>query len=207
MAALLALAALLSMTGILAMAAITPPARADGDPASDTLLGEPVFYPYQPAVSQSLQNRLNATATAAAKAGFAIKVAIIGSPIDLGTIPELFGKPQPYANFLDQEISYQSPQALLVVMATGYGVRGVPAAAATAVKALPKPASGHSEDLATAALTAVEKMSAAVGHPVSSGGAPGSGSASTVLLIALIAAAVVVATTLFALRSRGGSRR
>jgi hypothetical protein len=35
-------------------------ARADGDPASDVLLGENVFYPYSPPVSTSLQQTLNA---------------------------------------------------------------------------------------------------------------------------------------------------
>jgi hypothetical protein len=30
-------------------------ALADGDPASDVLLGENVFYPYQPAVTQQNQ--------------------------------------------------------------------------------------------------------------------------------------------------------
>ena len=45
--------------------------------------------------------------TAKAKAeGFPVKVALIAAPTDLGVIPDLFGKPQPYAQFLDQEISF-----------------------------------------------------------------------------------------------------
>jgi len=108
-------------------------AIADGDPASDVLLGENVFYPYRPVVSGSLQRTLNTEAAAAAKAHFPIKVALIASPVDLGVIPDLFGKPQKYADFLDQEISFQVKQPLLVVMASGYGVQGLSPSATAAV--------------------------------------------------------------------------
>ena len=87
------------------------------------LLGENVFYPYTPPVSPALQKSLNAATAAAKQAGFPIKVALIASPVDLGVIPDLFGKPQKYADFLDQEISFQAKQPLLVVMSAGYGVR------------------------------------------------------------------------------------
>src|ERR1700730_9705855 len=96
-------------------------AQADGDPASDVLLGESVFYPYSPPVSTSLQKTLNATVLAAAHSGFRLKVALIASPVDLGVIPDLFNKPQNYADFLDQEISFQTKQPLLVVMPAGFG--------------------------------------------------------------------------------------
>ena len=73
-------------------------ARADGDPASDVLLGENVFYPYAPPVSPALQKTLNAETAAAKAAGFPLKVALIAAPVDLGVIPDLFGKPQQYAD-------------------------------------------------------------------------------------------------------------
>jgi hypothetical protein len=90
------------------LASVLAPASvlADGDPASDVLIGENVYYPYSPAVSTSLQKRLNAETAAAARARFPIKVALIPTPADLGAIPTLFGKPQEYAHFLDQEISF-----------------------------------------------------------------------------------------------------
>src|SRR5438105_1386416 len=73
------------LTGILLLAALMPAgAIADGDPASDVLLGENVFYPYSPPVSASLQKSLNATTAAAKRSGFPIKVALIASPVDLG---------------------------------------------------------------------------------------------------------------------------
>ena len=104
-------------------------ALADGDPASDVLLGDNVFYPYTPAVPRAIQQTLNAETAAATASGLPIKVALIAAATDLGVIPDLFGKPQSYADFLDQEISFTSKQRLLVVMSTGYGVQGFDAAA------------------------------------------------------------------------------
>ncbi len=63
-------------------------ALADGDPASDVLLGQNVFYPYKtPSVPASLMKSLNGATAAAAKAHFPIKVALISGPLDLGVVP------------------------------------------------------------------------------------------------------------------------
>src|SRR5581483_8811155 len=91
-------------------------ALADGDPASDVLLGQNVYYPYSPPVTGSIQRALNNLTARARVSGFPVKVALVQSPVDLGVIPDLFGKPQKYADFLDQEISFQSTQVLLIVM-------------------------------------------------------------------------------------------
>ena len=72
--------------------------------------------------------------------GLPLKVAIIHSPADLGAIPSIFGKPQGYANFLDREISFNGPVPLLVVMPDGYGVAGLHAGVAGAVRRLRLPA-------------------------------------------------------------------
>ena len=125
---------------------LAPAALADGDPASDVLLGENVFYPYSPQVTPALQRTLNTETAAAKKAGFPLKVALIAGPVDLGVIPDLFDKPQKYADFLDQEISFQRKQPLLVVMPAGYGVSGVGAAATAALASIPKPAGSHLVD-------------------------------------------------------------
>ena len=182
-------------------------AAADGDPASDTLLGENVFYPYSPPVAQAVKLQLDRQAAAAKRAGFPIKVALIAGPTDLGAIPSLFGKPQAYAKFLDQEISFRGAQPLLVVMPAGYGVQGVTGPARLAVNALPKPAGKTSTDLARAAQTAVAKLVSASGHSVkSTGGGGGSGSGGTiVLLIVLVLAAIAVSTALIVLRVRRSS--
>jgi hypothetical protein len=179
-------------------------ARADGDPASDVLLGQNVYYPYSPAVASALQSKLNSESAAAAKAHFPIKVALIVSPIDLGVIPELFAKPQKYAAYLDQEISFQTAQPLLVVMAAGYGVKGLSPAAQAAVASLPKPAGNTGNDLAQAAVTAVAKLAQAAGHPLSAGSGSGSGAGGdrAVLVIVLALAAIATASALLVLRHR-----
>jgi hypothetical protein len=182
-------------------------AFADGDPASDTLLGQNVFYPYAPTAAAA-QRTLNAETAAAKRAGFPIKVALIQAPTDLGVIPSLFGKPQQYADFLDQEISFIGKQPLLGVIHNGYGVKGLAALAKQAVGGLQPPAGKSSTDLAQAAIIAVAKLASASGRPIKGvPGVPGAsssggGSSNTPLLIGLVAAAVAVATALVVLHRR-----
>lgn len=198
-------AAMLTLTMLLlaVTVALSPTiARADGDPASDVLLGESVFYPYSPAVSTALAKTLNAETAAATRHHFPIKVALIASPVDLGVIPDLFGKPQPYATFLDQEISFQTKQPLLVVMSTGYGLEGMTPQARTAIASVAKPTGGKSDDLARAAITAVAKLAAAEGHPLAGASGSGGGSSTTIVLAVLILAALASGGALFALRRR-----
>jgi hypothetical protein len=183
-------------------------ARADGDPASDVLLGESVFYPYSPPTSPAIQKQLNAATAAAKRAGFPVKVALIGAPVDLGVIPSLFGKPQKYADFLDQEISFATKQPLLVVMAAGYGVEGMNAKARAAVSSLTKPAGTQSNQLAQAATAAVGKLAAASGHPLqgSAGGSDGGGTSKAVLVAILAAIAIAAAGSLIFVRRRYAPR-
>jgi hypothetical protein len=203
------LRALTPLVALLLVLALTPAgALGDGDPASDVLLGENVFYPYAPAVPSTIQKTLNAETAAALKNKYPIKVALIASPIDLGVIPDLFGKPQKYADFLDQEISFQGKQRLLVVMSTGYGVQGLGPGAQTAVASLPKPAGTQPNDLARAAIVAVAALAKADGHPLKGvAGAPGGagsggGSSSTVLVVILGLSAAAIAAALVAVTVR-----
>ena len=135
--------ALATILGVATLAIVLAPASAlaDGDPASDVLIGENVYYPYSPAVSTSLQRRLNRETAAAARAHFPIKVALIATPADLGAIPTLFGKPQQYAHFLEQEISFLNIKPLLlVVMPNGYGTQHLGRAATQSRASFEKPA-------------------------------------------------------------------
>jgi hypothetical protein len=201
------------LTAALLVTTLVPAfAQADGDPASDVLLGANVFYPYTPQVALAVQRKLNAETVAAKRAGLPIKVALIASPVDLGVIPSVFGKPQTYADFLDKEISFEVTQPLLVVMAAGYGVQGIKAPASLALKGLAKPAGKSSTDLAQAAITAVAKLAAASRHPItgtagaSSAKAGGGSGSTTPIVIALGLAAVLVASALIVLRRRQPSR-
>jgi hypothetical protein len=199
------------LIALLAALALPAAALADADPASDVLLGAPVFYPDQPPVSAALQKQLNAQVTAAGRGRFPLKIALISSPVDLGALPTMFAKPQQYASFLDQEISFNSKQPLLVVMANGYGSAGLPPAAAAAVKNLPKPSGKTGESLAQAALDAVPKLASAAGHPVPGAAAGGSGSSggSSGVLIAILAvlAASAAGAVILVRRRRAVVRR
>ncbi|HZU60712.1 MAG TPA: hypothetical protein VE983_07080 [Solirubrobacteraceae bacterium] len=201
---------------LIAMAALVlmcPAARGDGDPASDVLLGQNVFYPYLPHVSGGLQATLNAETAAAAHAHFPIKVALIAGPSDLGVVPELFAKPQAYASFLGQELRLiLGPHTpLLVVMPDGYGARELPPAAQTALRTLPKPRGTQTNDLARAAIVAVRRLASAAGHPISgrsnaaNSGAGSGGGTVTIVIVALVAAGA--AGGILLLRRRVSPRR
>ncbi len=197
------------ITALAVVVATVAPASAlaDGDPASDELIGANVFYPFSPPVTGGLQKMLNSETAAASDVHFPIKVALIASPADLGAIPSLFAKPQQYADFLDQEISFAATKALLlVVMPNGYGVQGLSRPATEAATTLKPPASSGSDDLARAAIVAVTKLAAAAGHPIraTSGGSDAAGgrSATAIEVGALVFAAVVLSAAALWLRQR-----
>ena len=180
-------------TVVLACLALPATALADGDPASDVLLYQQTYLPYQPP-STAAKNELNAVVAAANKAGYPIRVAVIQSPTDLGSVPQLFGKPQTYVSFLSQELAFGYRKRVLIVMPAGFGLSpglqkatGAQAQSGTGyvpipdnkelklVAKLPEPGSS-SDQLTLAAAQAVRKLAAASGHtlpanpPVPGGG-------------------------------------
>ena len=145
------------------------PARADGDPCSDYLLVGSLCPPNNPRPSQPQINRTQKTIDAAKQGGYEIRVAVIGSPTDLGSVPVFFGRPAPYAKFLDAELQSAWSGKLLVVMAAGYGVRDHTKPYLAGVKALqglPPPANGTPDALMAAATVAVRKLAASEGVKV-----------------------------------------
>jgi hypothetical protein len=185
-------------------------ALADADPASDMLVSASVFYPYSKPVSSELQKTLNAETAAASRAHFPIKVALIGAPLDLGGLPALFGRPQQYAKFLDQELAFNGKPPLLVLMPAGYGVSGLVPAATEAAASLPKPAARSSDDLARAAVAAIPKLAAAAGHPLGAVSVRSGGGGSSVLDdvgFAVVAAAAVLAAANIIIFRRRQTRR
>jgi hypothetical protein len=208
----------LALVFLSSLVVATGVARADGDPASDILLVSPVFMPQDANLPAAQQSQLLALAKEAKAAGVPIRVAIISSKIDLGSVPELFGKPAAYARFLGAEIGFVYKQRLLVVMPNGLGVyHGKQSVAGdqNAVEGIKVGPGGAG--LATAALTATQRIAAAAGHKltVPSGSASGSGqssgggkgSSSTVWIVlgiglALIAIALAVSIRMRPLWSR-----
>jgi hypothetical protein len=168
------LAAWTVVAAILLLLGGAGPAAANGDPASDVLLSQGVFFPFEPPVSAGLQVELISLTNAASTKRYPIRVALIQSKIDLGAVPVLFGKPQRYARFLYQEISFVFTGQLLVVMPQGLGSVG-PMPAAVVKRALAgiavEPGSG-SDGLARAAALAVERLSEEAGQPLGGGGTP-----------------------------------
>jgi hypothetical protein len=110
----------LAATGVLALALVAG-AAADGDPASDVLLQQNVFFPI-PAPSADAQKSLNQAVEAAYAKGFRVKVAVVAAQSDLGAIPSLFNRPSEYAKFLGTELQFLYVGPLLIVMPAGVGI-------------------------------------------------------------------------------------
>jgi hypothetical protein len=145
-----------------------PPARADGDPASDFLLFTPVFAPFTGASLPQI-NRLKATVAAAKHGGYEVRVAVVSGRQDLGAVPDLFGRPSTYARFLGSELVGQYRGRLLVVMPQGYGfsIKGkADKAGARPLAGLALPASASPDDLTAAATAAVRRLAQVAGVQV-----------------------------------------
>ena len=138
--------------------------RADGDPASDVLYFQDVFLPYAKPSAEAAQ-QLTSTVAAANKAGFRIKVAVIQSAQDLGSVPSLFNRQDLYARFLGTELKTFYTQRLLVVMPAGFGIYdgGKPVDAEKTALAGVTIAAPDSDGLTNAATAAVQKLKQAIG--------------------------------------------
>jgi hypothetical protein len=111
----------LALVAVLAALFAVPAARADGDPASDYLIGQKVFFPYDLKVPTAEQQQIAALVEEANRAGYKIRVAMIWSSYDLGSITGLWRRPQTYARFLGAELKYIYRDRLLIVMPNGFG--------------------------------------------------------------------------------------
>jgi hypothetical protein len=182
---------------LLACLAAVPVARADGDPASDYLLGQQAFVPPDAAVSSSDSRQLLALVTGARASGYTIRVALIASRYDLGSVTVLDKRPKLYAHFLSQELRFLYKKRVLVVMSNGYGIarNGKPDPAEQKVlDRLPPPGSAY----AGAAARAVRALAAHAGvhvvpSSITSARASGGTSTRDRLLIALGGLALVCA--------------
>ncbi|MEI8104491.1 MAG: hypothetical protein WCH31_01450 [Actinomycetes bacterium] len=155
--------ALLLLALLAALTLAIPAARADGDPASDMLISQPLFYPVlDKHLSEADVAGLRQLLFDADQAGLTLKVAIIATRYDLGAVPSLYGKPQTYASFLGQEDFYYFKNELLVVMPGGYGLsqggKPAPAADRAVLAALPAPGTTGGTALVAAAVRAVRAL-------------------------------------------------
>ncbi|MGH2934282.1 MAG: hypothetical protein ACRDL2_07175 [Gaiellaceae bacterium] len=189
----------------------TGSARADGDPASDYLLTQQVFFPYDAPIPKARRAQLSSTVAAANKAGYKIRVALISSSYDLGSVTALWLKPRIYARFLAAEVSFVYKGKLLIVMPNGFGFNDPhhsPAGAYAGLANVPIGAGGPG--LADAAQTAVLRLAGAAGIHVTTvaattvAAAPQSntGHDRLVIIAAALGAILLAAAARFLLRRR-----
>jgi hypothetical protein len=185
---------------VLALAGAPGVAWADGDPASDVLIDQAAFVPADGGTAAQ-EAQLGTVLAAAARSGYPIRVAIIASSADLGSITQLWDQPQTYARFLDVELSLAFRGPVLVVMPNGFGLasttRLLPAEQDVIAQAPPP---RTRSELTTAAEATIAKLAAAAGHPLdtsavpaSAPARPGSRAGGAVPLIVFIIGALMIA--------------
>jgi hypothetical protein len=151
-----------AVTVVLAATVTAPVSRADGDPASDYLLTQNVYFPNQ-STTQAVSGVLERTANGIYARGDRIKVALIYDVTDLGAIPSMFGKPAEYAHYLGIELGLWYLGPLLVVTPAGFGVYdgGRSTAAEEEVLRSVPISSGSPDDLTRSATAALQRLAAA----------------------------------------------
>jgi hypothetical protein len=147
---------------VVAVATLAPIARGDGDPASDVLLEQSVYFPYS-APSSSAEAALQQAVDGVYAHGDRVKVAVIANQTDLGAIPSLFGRPADYAHFLGIELGLWYVGPLLIVMPAGFGIYdgGRSTAPEDAVLRSLRLDASSPEGLTRSATTAVQRLAAA----------------------------------------------
>jgi len=152
-------------------------ARANGDPASDVLLTDQVFLPFEAPISNSAQSDLRKTVSEANNKGFKLRVALIAFTSDLGTAVSLWKHPQDYSEFLGREIAFVYTGPLLVAMPSGFGFynEGKPVASEKQVLAKVQPDQTPTA-LAESTTAAVRALAAAKGIKLAK---PSTGSSAT----------------------------
>jgi cytochrome oxidase Cu insertion factor (SCO1/SenC/PrrC family) len=126
----------LVLTVAIALGGAAAVARADGDPASDVLVNQRTFVPSDAHAGRGQAARLDALLARAQRAGYPVRVAIIATGYDLGSVTVLWHRPRVYARFLGIELSLIQRRPLLVVMPNGFGFDWPGHSAAPADRAL-----------------------------------------------------------------------
>ena len=164
------------LAALLAAGAVATTALADGDPASDYLLSQQVFFPFSVKYPESRQQQLAALVKDANDKGYKVRVALIANKSDLGSVTALWGQPRTYAHFLGQELTFLYKGPLLIVMPAGLGFNHGKQPTTREYAVLKKVAKPQGDAaLIDTAEVAVQKLAAAHGvtvvpQAVSSGG-------------------------------------
>jgi hypothetical protein len=185
--------------------AVAGTARADGDPASDYLYGLKVFLPFDVKVPKERQRELVSFVETTNRSGYAIRVAVIGSSYDLGSVTSLWRQPRTYARFLGAELQFVYAKRVLIVMPNGFGMYWKGHAVDREYALLSKLTIGKgASGLVDAAQEAVSRLAAASGVKVKRT-APatvphGGGHSRAVIILAAVVALAVAVLARLALR-------
>jgi hypothetical protein len=202
---------------VLAAFAVTfvaaPAAHANGDPASDYLITQQMFVPFGNNTTTKKAGELSRLLADAKKKGFPLKVAVIASRYDLGSVPSLFRRPKRYAHFLGQEDFYFFKNELLVVMPNGYGLykakTGVPPGDEAVIAKLPPPNTTDGDALIDAAERAVQALAEQRSLKLTAAGNATGGSSANrdrvKVILAVLAATAAALGVRFTLRRRKGA--
>jgi hypothetical protein len=204
-------------------------ALANGDPASHILPSKEVFVPFDPSLCSLDGRRLDSLTETSAQSGYPIKVAVVPTAEDLGTLYRLFGRPAEYARVLSRELppglfereGRRPPYRLLVLMPGAAGLNQANEKEAAVVKGFAIDQKASKEELTRLAIGLVAKLAQTsgadvgkpkpkppcpdidIGNSSSSSPSSGSGSAGPVLIGVALAAMLALALVL---ASRGRRR-
>ena len=147
-------------------------ALADGDPASDVLITDDIFVPYE-RPSENQVAKLRGVIQAAREAGQPVRVAVIHSARDLGAVTNLYGHPQEYANLLARELQNPVEQGqeghgepLVIVMPAGFGTANVPPEVDRRLRGAEVPSDASPDELVAAAGWGVQELARISGRPI-----------------------------------------
>jgi hypothetical protein len=143
---------------------LVPSAFADGDPPSDVLVGQDVYYGWGLDLRGKAPAQLPAMLATARERGFELKVALISGYADLGEVGSFWQRPAEYVRYLGDELSLVYHGRLLVLMRNGYGIYhtgNVPGKDRRVLSRLGRP--GKTTHFFSSAIEAVQQLAAANG--------------------------------------------
>ena len=152
-----------------------------------------MFFSIDGKVPSSKQQELTALVSAVNHAGYKVRVALIWSPYDLGSVTALWRKPRTYAHFLGEELQFVYKQRLLIVMPSGFGIYWKGHDVSASYRTLETvPITKTPVGLVDAGAAAVHRLAASAGVHVKVSQAPAKHSHRTVTILGISIAVLAI---------------